>query len=63
MNTFICRMCRSILFDEKNCGAGDCLYCMAEAGDPQCISGAIEEARVAAAREVMDSENEAGEDL
>lgn len=56
-------MCRSILFDEKNCGAGDCLYCMAEAGDPQCISGAIEEARVAAAREVMDSENEAGEDL
>ena len=34
--TFTCRICRQTLSIEHDCG-GDCTWCMADAGDPDCI--------------------------
>lgn len=35
-NTEHCRICNKQMTEEENCG-GDCVKCMAEAGDPDCI--------------------------
>ena len=42
-----CRACGRAMDSRDNCG-GDCVYCMAEAGDPECIKDCIARARTAA---------------
>jgi hypothetical protein len=39
-----CTICGALMDTDENCG-GDCVYCMAEAGDPDCIQSCINEAR------------------
>lgn len=39
-----CKTCGKPMDNRDNCG-GDCVFCMAEAGDPECIKACITRAR------------------
>lgn len=39
-----CNTCGRYMCEEENCG-GDCVYCMAESGDPECIKTCIKLAK------------------
>lgn len=39
-----CSICKMPMREDENCG-GDCIYCMADAGDPDCIKSVIKRAR------------------
>lgn len=39
-----CDICHREMLSMENCG-GTCLYCMADAGDPECVKHVIEMAR------------------
>ena len=42
-NNNLCGICKREMKEEENCG-GDCVYCMAAAGDPECIKYCIDKA-------------------
>lgn len=39
-----CKICNMLLDESIDCG-GDCIFCMADAGDPECVKAVIAVAR------------------
>lgn len=62
VSTFLCKLCSGIFWKEDDHG-GECIYCMAELGNPDALKLALSKGREYAIRDVQESEAAAGEDL
>ena len=51
-----CNICKNEMTEAENCG-GDCVYCMAEAGDPDCLKALLSNLKDFACTFSVDYEN------